>query len=503
MPENQPPQPGRSNNTQHKLIALAVLLILTTIVVLPIWYVHYPPLLDFPTHVASTFVLAQLHNSHYEFARYYAADWAPTPYITTDVLMVAFSRVMPTLIAGKLVFGLGMIGLPLAAWFFLRQINPGDDAVALWFLLATHNIFFRYGFIGFYCSLAFMFLALGLWLRFLNKPSAARWIAACAALAATYFTHLLAFIFAGLIVGLYSLTRPRVKEWLASAGLFVPWLACYFIFSRVVEKQVGGAVFRTWSEKLEAFWLILAGNSDLLNRLAITAVIALFVFGWLRNSEFQWQWRWVVVSAGLLITFIALPVGYGEGYDLDVRALPILFVTIFAMARFGRRGWKFAPLVLLIFAARTVDLTKQFRAAQPELAGLAGSFALTPPNAIVLPIVAGPDEDPMRQFYAHFSDYGTVDRGWISPYLLEDPGLLPLRIKMQTYTADGFWDLHYDEQLNWEQVRSDYDYVYAYNVPQFEGGLRGIGDVIYTSGKLELFRMRKETPPNSPAGPPK
>ena len=172
------------------------------------------------------------------------------------------------------------------------------------------------------------------------------------------------------------------------------------------------------------------------------------------------------------------------------------------MARFGRRAWKFAPFVLLLFAARTYDLTKQFRAAQPELAGLARSFTMTPPNALVLPIVAGPDEDPVRQFYAHFSDYGTVDRGWISPYLLEDPGLLPLRIRMETYTPDGFWDLSYHEQLDWERVRLDYDYVYAYNVPKFEDGLRGIGDVIYTSGKLQLFRIRKEAS-EIPSAPPK
>jgi len=503
MLENQFAQSGVSDKFPNRLLAFVLIVVLAAIVVLPIWIVHYPPLLDFPTHVASTFVLAQLHNPRYEFARYYGADWAPTPYITTDVLMVAFSRVMSPLIAGKLVFSLGMIGLPLAAWFFLRQINPGNDAVAFWFLLASHNIFFRYGFIGFYCSLAFMFLALGLWLRYLKQPSATRWIVACAALTATYFTHLLAFIFAGLIVGLYSLTRPRMKEWLASAVLFVPCLALYFIFSRVIEKQAATVVFRTWDDKLDAFWLIVSGNFALLNWLTIAAVIALFVFGWLRNPDFRWQWRWIVVSAGLLVTFVLLPVGYGEGYDLDIRALPILFVTIFAMARFGRRAWKLAPLVLVLFAVCTFDLTKQFRAPQPELEGLAGAFAITPVNALVLPIVAGPDEPPERQFYAHFSDYGTVELGWISPYLLEDPGLLPLRIKMQTYTPDGYWDLNYREQLDWEQVRNDYDYVYAYNVPQFETGLRGIGVVVYASGKLELFKLRKGPADTAPISQPK
>ncbi len=106
MPEDKAVQPGVSGKIPNKRLALVLLVVLAVAVALPMWCVHYPPLLDFPTHVASTFVLAQLHNPHYDFARYYAAEWAPTPYITTDVLMVAFSRVMPALIAGKLMFSL-------------------------------------------------------------------------------------------------------------------------------------------------------------------------------------------------------------------------------------------------------------------------------------------------------------------------------------------------------------------------------------------------------------
>ncbi len=77
MPDDQVMQPGPPKKTKHRLIALIFLVILAAIVVLPIWNVHYPPLLDFPTHVASAFVLANLHNSNYEFAHYYSAEWAP------------------------------------------------------------------------------------------------------------------------------------------------------------------------------------------------------------------------------------------------------------------------------------------------------------------------------------------------------------------------------------------------------------------------------------------
>lgn len=484
----------------HRL-ASVFLFLFALALLLPIWCVRFPPLLDYPNHLASSFVLAHLHSPQYDFAKYYSAEWGLKPYVTTDFLMGELGRIVPPAAAGKLVLSLGALGLPLAAWFFLRQVNPGEDAVALWFLLAGHNIFFRYGFVGFYCSLGLVFLTLGLWLRFLKQPSAGRWIFTCLALLATYFTHIMGFAFTALIMGLYSLTRPRIGEWLRTAALFLPAFVCYFHSSRVVERQADGAGFRPLADKLDALWLILHGNSHVLDVISLCAVLALFVFGWFRNREFHWNWRWLVVAVCMFVTFMAMPVSYGDGYDVDIRALPVLFVLLFVTVRLGRRGWMLAPLAVVIFAARTYDVTRYFRSVQPELAGMARSFTMTTPNARVLPIVAGPDEDPIRQYYSHFWAYGTIDRGWFSPYLFQDPGLLPLNIVLDTYTLDGFWDLSYNEVVKWDQVQAQYDYVYAYDVPDFEEDLEKIGDVIYTSGKLKLFRMRKQVP-QPPAPPP-
>ena len=482
---------------QQNPIAAAGILILAAMILFPIWSVHYPPILDFPNHLASSFVLFHLHDAQYNFGQYYRGDWGPTPYITTDFLMGALSRVMPALVAGKLVLSLGALGLPLAAWFFLRQVNPGENAIALWFLLASQNIFFRYGFVGFYCSLSLMLITLGLWLRFLKEPSAARWLAACAALIATYFTHIMGFAFCGLIAALYSITRPRVREWIQTGALFVPCLALYFLSSRVAEKQSTGAGFRTLSDKLDVAWMIMHGDKHLLDQITLAVILAFFIVGWFFNKEFHWQWRWVVVAAGLAITFVLLPVDYGDGYDIDIRALPVLFIMLFVTARMGRRAWKLAPLAILIFAARTYDLTREFRSDQPALAGYAESFYLTPPNARVLPIIAQRDdnEDPVDQYYDHFWAYGVINRGWFSPYLFQVPGLLPLHLKKEVYAPDGFWDLSYNEKLELDQIQNEYDYVYAFNVPDYEEDLRSIGDVIYTSGKLELFRVR---PPQRP-----
>src|SRR5579863_833786 len=212
---------------QRNRLAAASLAVIAATLLLPIWIVRFPPLLDYPNHLASSFVLARLQDSSYDFGQYYSASWGLKPYIATDFLMGALGRVMPQLIAGKIVVSLGVLGLPLAACFFLRQANPGENAPALWVLLGVHNLFFLYGFVGFYCSLALMFLALGLWLRWLKSPSPAGWIFTLIALMAAYFTHLMSFLFAAVVVGCYAITRPNFREWLRSAALFVPGIIFY------------------------------------------------------------------------------------------------------------------------------------------------------------------------------------------------------------------------------------------------------------------------------------
>ena len=474
------------------------LAIFTFVILAPIWSVHYPAILDFPNHVASSFVLARLHDPAYIFGQYYAANWGLKPYITTDFVMMELGRVVPPLVAGKIALSVGALGLPLAAWFFLKQIHPGETALSLWFLTVAHNIFFRYGFVGYLWSMGLAFLAVALWLRWLAKPSFPRWIAAFLALTATYFTHIFGFIFAVLIIGLYSLTRPDLRRWLWSAALAAPSVMFYFISSRAIE-QTGGAEFRPLVEKLQALLLIFSSESFLLDLLCLAAVGAVFAFGWIKNREFHWDWRWLVVVGGMLAAFAALPVGYGDGWNVDIRALPMFLVLLFATVRLGRRGWWFVPLALAVFMVRAWDVTRDFRSAQPEMEGLAGSFSITERNVRVLPIVEATDDDPLTNYFAHFWAYGVAERGWFSPYLFQMPGLLPLRITQDTYTLDGFWDLIYTEKPDWEAMREDYDYVWGYDVPQqYLAGLNGIGRVVYTSGKLQLFRVVKKTPARSP-----
>src|SRR6266852_3897218 len=188
------PQPSFFLTNFPRLVAL---LILAAALLAPIWSAAFPPLLDYPNHLARSFVLAHLHDPVFTFSRFYRADWGAYPYLGMDASLAVLGRVFPIETAGRVFLSLCALTLPAAAWFFLRQANPGEDSTAFWTLLVAGNVFFLQGFLNFDLSLAAGFLALGLWLRWLAKKSIARWIAAIVAFTLVYFAHLLGFAIAG------------------------------------------------------------------------------------------------------------------------------------------------------------------------------------------------------------------------------------------------------------------------------------------------------------------
>ncbi len=305
-----------------------------------------------------------------------------------------------------------------------------------------------------------------------------------------YFTHLLGFGIAGLIVVAYlALSRRPVRDWLWSGALALPGLAFYLHSSRVglSTKKI---VFHGLGDKLDSLGMILHGYWPWLDWISMAALVMWFLAAWWRSPKFRWDYKWVAIAAFLFALFWAIPWMWGEGSDLDIRVLPFLAVAILATVHVGPRAKKLAVIPLLLLATQMVSVTRHFREAQPALAGLARSFDAVPRGALVLPIVEG-DEDPIERPFTHFWAYGVIRRGWFSPYLMDAPGETSMRIVHDSYTPDGFWNLGYDEAPDWQQVQSDYDYVWAYDVPRFSAPIASIGERIYSSGPLEVYRIRK------------
>ena len=487
IPRSDAPAPRQSPS----IVYAAGLCVLIVMLLAPIWMVAFPPLLDYPNHLARAFVLAHLHDANFSFQQYYRSDWGPYPYLGMDASLAVLVKLFAIETAGRVYLSLCVLALPAAVWFFLRQAQPTAQAAALWALLVAYNVFFLEGFLNFDLSVAIGLVAVGLWLRWLARPSFGRWFAALVAFTGAYFAHLLGFAIAGLIVIAYlALARRPLRDWLWSGALAVPGVAFYLLFSRV-GMTANKIIFHKWDDKIDSLGMILHGYWPLLDWISLAALAAWFLAAWWRNSEFRWDWKWMIIAAFFFVLFWIIPWMWGEeSSDLDIRVLPFLFVAVLATAQIGRRAKLIATIPLVLFAVRTVSVARHFQQVQPQLAGLARSFDSVPQGALVLPIVEG-DEDPIERPFTHFWAYGVIRRGWFSPYLKDAPGETPMRIIHDSYTPDGFWDLVYEQPPDWKQVQNEYEYVWAYDVPKFSDALASIGDRIYSSGALNVYRLRK------------
>jgi hypothetical protein len=476
------------------LIAAAVLLIL------PLWIVKYPPLLDYPNHLARIWILGHINDPQYQFSQYYTVTFGAYPYLTMDVLLLGLQRLFSIFTGGKIILSLCVVGVPLAAWFFVRQANRENTSLACWGLLAGYNIFFLWGFVNWQLSMALVLLVAGLWIRYLTRPTILRWLSLLVIVTVLYFTHLQGFGLAGLIITSYAaLTVKGVRRigfaLLQGWALFLPG-ACLHLITRITTRETSAAWamnFHPLSDKWERLYFFMQGYSPTLDTITLLALIACGFALWWRNREFKWNHPWPAITAGFFLLYWVFP-GYGvnwAGDDADVRLLPFVFMLLPAVAYAGRRARWIALIGCLLFCARTTTVVRTFRSEQRELAGIARAFSLTPANARVLPVIESRDDEPQLRPYAHFWAYGIIERGWFSTYLLTIKNVTTVQVKSNLARPEGFWDLQYEDDPDWDKVADDYDYVWAFHVPQYKDDLEDIGDMIYESGDLRLYRIDK------------
>jgi hypothetical protein len=477
----------------------ALFLIGCAVLVVPLWVVRYPPLLDYPNHLASSYVLAHIHDQRYQFSRWYQADWTPSPYVATDAALVVLQRFLPVEVAGRVMLSLCVVGLPLSVWFFARQMQAQHDLAVMWAFVLAYNIFFLVGFLQYCLSIAGCFAVLGVWIWYLGRPTIARWVGLFAAAVTLYFTHLFGFAVAGLVVTLYALVRR-----LSLRQLGLSWLA--FLPGIALLLQPGtsaqGAhtfVLGTLARKVKWLFALVAVHprpSEPMN-LVVFALLALAVLILATAvTGLRWKRGWITVAAALLVIYGLLPAGYefrGNDVLLDARLLPFLVIIAFAALEIDRRRALIAAAaVVLLLTVRMATLTQYFLADQASLARLGRSFSAIPANARVLPMWAleAGNFNVLLFQPNHFWSYGVISRGWLSPYLFST-GAHALRwTRGEPYPSWGLWAPAYEAGLEWERVRRTYDYVWAYHLPELSPELRKIGTLVFADEGLEVFKLR-------------
>ena len=484
-----------------------LLLLIIAALLAPIWTVRYVPLGDYPNHLASAFVLAHLNDSRFPFHSFYGADWNSYPYLMMTGVLYLLQKVVSIDLAGRLLLSFCVLAVPAAAWLFLREVNPGEEMLALWTLLTAQNYyFFLAGLLNMQLSLAFCLLVLAAWVRWLKNPRAISWCLLLVAVTALYFTHLVGLAIAGLALTTYTLVARRsLRKLLVGWALFIP-AAAFYLHSTWHMAHSWNISYHSFSEKLIGLLVaVVLGYSNSLDFLTFLTLIACGVCWFLAfrgNHDFRWRAPWAAAAGLLFALYWVFPGAYGPGLGADLRLLPFVAVLGLAAVQLGRRRLKLMAVVaLLLFFIRATALEYYFLEAQPHLKALANAASFIPAGSRVLPLIPsimGPaSTDPLERTEREIWSFGVIERGWFSPCLFHDSGVQPFAIKLNAYDPYTPAFCGVAKQIDWVRVRHDYDYLWAFQTPQYGTELDAIGSLVYAVEGLRLYRVEKTDPPDS------
>ena len=444
------------------LIAL-VYLLLTIIVVAPVYSVPIPGLGDYLNHLARIHVLISVdHNT--QLQRFYETHWRLVPYFGMDAPLVALSPFMGLYSAGQLFIALCVM-MPVAAAASLHYaIYRRVGLMPLCGFLLSWNYMMALGFLPYLFSAG---LAVMLFAAWIATPSWPRWRRAAlfsAGATLVYLCHLFAFLAYGLLVGGYELARLARRggmPWRVAAANFIaagaqalPAVAMILLVQDTVTFGASNSfAYSGIGGQIAALLMPLyfPGPAWLLAAYLTVPLAALVLARRLYISP-------SLRPAILCVTVAAccVPHVFFNVWGADFR-LPLVVAIAVIGATTSPRPWPrpmiagALAVIVALTAARAVSVTGLLRALATQVADVRTVLTKLPTGQRLL-IVQGPVSAPSRVvstlITSHLGLLATIDRDAFVPTLFSSATAVQVRPAFQNAMSPNGLPISY--QNLWE-----------------------------------------------------
>lgn len=351
---------------------LLLKVLLAVALVVPVWCVPYPPLQDYPNHLARAYIALHLYDPTKPFTHYYTLVPYPVPNSLSDFLLLALGRFMPLNVAGKLLLSLLLIGFPLSFERFLASVRPRDSALyGLFGWVLAYNHFFHRGYLNYLLGLTCVFLCLWAYTRLwiTSKWSDALLVAFLTVL--TFLAHLLAFTILTLLVALALLDRrPGRQNTLLSVPGFLLSGLLFLLYWTGEHPPLSFATYpslKLWATALAQTFFAYDPPRDLLT---IAPVLGLWLgLLLLRLKDLLRLDIWLAAGFLLFLVALAMP----RNINIMVRPgqrllLVALLVAIAGFPRLPQRPALFVRTFLVLMTLIvSLRVAMAYVALQPEL----------------------------------------------------------------------------------------------------------------------------------------
>lgn len=389
----------RATGTAHAGLGYVLVAALVVVgLLLPLFVVEIPPVLDYPNHLARLWLLSMSPPDPI-LSSMYAPDWHLLPNLAIDAIMPPLLRALPLDVAGRLMLAVTLL-LPVTGAVALhRAVHRRWSLWPLSSCLIAYNIVFLLGFMNFLLGLGVALLTAAAWTGLRPQRPLLAMAALSAGAVAVFFCHVVSLLVLGVIVvctqAEFLLTRWRRREGVLRAAMHdgaecaAAFAIPAYLYLASSFGTAGGTVqYQPLKVKLlELVSPVLSYDLplDALTAVVILGVVALSLW---RGRSTVLPLRVAIAIAVLMLVFIVAPYGAKGGAWLDLRfpimAAFLLFAGLAPRALPRAFGIGAGLAISILFAVRTARVAEVWHAHNAYVDVLRGVVAKVPPGSRVI-----------------------------------------------------------------------------------------------------------------------
>ncbi|MBS1713866.1 MAG: hypothetical protein JST30_05970 [Armatimonadetes bacterium] len=394
-------------------LALPILLLLIALASVPVWNVEYPPIVDYPLHMARAYLLS-LPQDGQGITEFYRAHWIPIPNLGMDILVSLMMKVMTPMVAGKVFLTL-VIGLLLSGGFALATALHKKVTVAAFLpVVALYDQWFLMGFANYLLGLGLGLWAMALWVASERWPARKRLLAFGAACCVIFVCHLMALLVTlGAVWAFESVRTKGMRSAMLGAGVGST-VTCLLAFIGLT------ATHRTPIQFTGRAASIVQGVSPAFDGwLWLTLVPLLLFVPIMPGSRLNIDRRAQVAAIGLGVVCLLGPSFMGgTAFACDRLTLPTFIIALVSLGETASGAWADnAPVRRSRIAIAIVAVTLKAIALWPYWTSAAGRShdlvtALTalPERSTLVSFQLGPSASPTWRDLRHAPDWTLIHR---------------------------------------------------------------------------------------------
>lgn len=482
---------------------------------IPLYWVQYPDIMDFPNHLARLHVLMHLPKSEILQHYYALRKFEIGTNLAMELVVPALAAWMNVVLALKVFASLATLLVTTGAVALGRAITGQVSYLLLGVLLFAHNAMFQMGLLNYLFGLGAAFWLLAAWISSSRRVGLWRWTAFASGSVVVYLCHLSAQgVYAVGVLG-YELGRMYMRggpmnraTWQAlvlALTQFLPVIVLHFLVSTstgsyIATSNEGSGLGASIAWLAYKSLLVFLAPAVSVSGYRLGQTVFGFLLGFLLYVGFREQLlqlavrgRWIVSALALAI--VLLPhAGFGSNL-VDTRLLPAVGLVVWSGLEFTERS-KLMPkivrgvIAIVVFLISLVT-TWEWVSRDEEYRRVRNSLAQIPEGSKLATIVL--DAQGRTPFISpHVGAWSVIDRSvflssfYIWPF---QPFWVAYREPCVSLARLVRTDDPAAPPPTYDSIKNVYDYVLVLGADRAER-LRYApnGETVYDSSSLRLLK---------------